>query len=477
MLKVFTALFDALRKNDVKFCNWKSHYDVQNQLNGNGDLDLFVPFNCKASFEAVIDPIGFRRVISYQADHDFIEHYYGLDADTGKFAHIHVYFKIVTGEHISKNYILPLDPFIIANLDDSVELPTVNESAKITIFLIRHFLKIGSPFGMLQYWRELDKHTSEWRLLDFKGLVTHIPEINLTADEIEKMAEVYISSGLVANFLLAINFKYKFRRFRRRSFFKHQAYIAKNVLTRATNRIFLKRKKLFSPGRIVAICGLDGTGKSSLVETLDKHFSLHFCVKRLHLGRPSSSILSFIFQPFLAIRTQLFALIGGSVSEAKNRPEAKDISIIYALRSVLLAYDRKAEANRAHNLSDKGYLVICDRYPGLFSGKMDSPRIPHDLHRGRIYQYCYRLEQHLYHTIRPAEMLFHLQAPVEVAIERNNSREKAGKETEDELRERFFVNSGATFLAARYKYVDATASQDTVFNEVMNGIWIQKFDA
>jgi thymidylate kinase len=476
MIKVFTALFDALREHGVICCNWKSHYDVQNQLNGNGDLDLFVPFNSKVSFEAAINPIGFRRVISYQASHGFIEHYYGLDPDSGKFAHIHVYFKIVTGEHISKNYILPLDPFIIANLNDAIDIPTVNERAKITIFLIRHFLKIGSPFGLLQYWRELNKHMSEWRLLDFKGLDTDIPEINLTSGELEKMAEVYISSGLVANFLLAINFKYKLRRFRRRPFFKHQVYIAKNVLMRVTNRIFLKRKKLFSPGRVVAICGLDGTGKSSLVEALDKHFSVHFCVKRLHLGRPSSSSLSFIFWPFLAIRTQLFALVGGGAGEARNRLEAKDISIIYALRSVLLAYDRKVEANRAHNLSDKGYLVICDRYPGLFPGKMDSPRIPRDLHRGRIYQYCYRVEQHLYHTIQPAEMLFHLKAPVEVAIERNNNREKAGKETEDELRERFFVNSGATFLAATYKYVDATAPQDTVFNEVLNGIWIEKFD-
>ena len=476
MLKVFKALFDALHKDGIKFCNWKSHYDVQNQLNGNGDLDLFVPFSNKASFEAAINPIGFRRFNSYQASHSFIEHYYGLDSNSGKFAHIHVYFKIVTGEHISKNYILPLDPFIIANSNYAIDIPTVNESAKITIFLIRHFLKIGSPFGLLQYWRELDKHMSEWRLIDFRGLDTHIPEINLTAGELEKMAEVYISSGLVANFILAINFKYKLRRFRRRSFFKHQAYIARNVLTRVTNRIFLKRKKLFSPGRVVAICGLDGTGKSSLVETLDKHFSIHFCVKRLHLGRPSSSSMSFIIRPFLAIRTRYFALVGGGVSEARNRLEAKNISIIYALRSVLLAYDRKVESNRAHNLSDKGYLVICDRYPGLLSGKMDSPRIPHDLHRGRVYQYCYRVEQHLYHTIRPAEMLFHLQAPVEVAIERNNNREKVGKETEDELRERFFVNSGATFLAATYKYVDATASQDKVLNEVMNSIWIEKFE-
>tara|TARA_B110000090_G_C12950396_1_gene280885 strand:- start:214 stop:432 length:219 start_codon:yes stop_codon:yes gene_type:complete len=70
-------------------------------------------------------------------------------------------------------------------------------------------------------------------------------------------------------------------------------------------------------------------------------------------------------------------------------------------------------------------------------------------------------------------MLFHLQAPVEVAIERNNAREKAGKETEKELRERFLINSDATFISDNYRYVDATAPLQNVFSEVTNGIWFE----
>ena len=48
---------------------------------------------------------------------------------------------------------------------------------------------------------------------------------------------------------------------------------------------------------------------------------------------------------------------------------------MYVIRSVMLAYDRKVETIRAHKYSKNGYIVICDRYPGLAEGKMDSPRI------------------------------------------------------------------------------------------------------
>ena len=117
MLEIFNNLFLELKANNVIFCNWKAHHMVESNLNGDGDLDLFIPLRSKAEFERVAQKEGFKRVISFQAKHDFIEHYYGLDKSTLKFVHIHAYFKIVTGEHASKNYILPLEEYILNNLD------------------------------------------------------------------------------------------------------------------------------------------------------------------------------------------------------------------------------------------------------------------------------------------------------------------------------------------------------------------------
>ena len=104
---------------------------------------------------------------------------------------------------------------------------------------------------------------------------------------------------------------------------------------------------------------------------------------------------------------------------------------------------------------------------------MDSPRIPKDVNRGVIYQYCYRLEQSIYNSIKPANIILHLQVPLEIAVERNNLREKFGKETEKELQQRFESNSNALFLGEIYKFIDADSSMESVFTEASHDVWVK----
>ena len=470
MLKIFNNLFLELHAADLIFCNWKGHYAAENHLKGDGDLDLFVPLEDKTKFESIARNIGFKRVISYQAKHDHIEHYFGLDKDSFKFVHIHVYFKIVTGEHASKNYILPLEKFILSNLDRSSILPTPNTSGKHSIFLIRYFLKIGSIYGLLQFLKELEKHSNEWNSYNHDYEYESILELGLSSEELDKMSEIYQSSSFLEKLLMSLKLKSRFKRFRRRSYLEHQVYIFKNLYRRLINKLYLKKQKMLAPGLVVAICGLDGSGKSSLVSALAEFYSKYFCVKVLHLGRPRSNILTFLFNPLIAsysyIKRKKYIL----KRENSVKSDAK-ISIVFAIRSVILAYDRKIETTKAHDYCKKGYLVICDRYPGLLDGKMDSPRISLDSSRGFLYQMCYRLEQRLYMSIKPANIIFQLSVPIEVAIDRNNKRDKTDKETDDELRQRFLLNSDAKFLGDSYKNIDATPSFKDVFQQVAESIW------
>ena len=69
-------------------------------------------------------------------------------------------------------------------------------------------------------------------------------------------------------------------------------------------------------------------------------------------------------------------------------------------------------------------------------------------------------------------MIFHLSVPIEEAIKRNTKRDKFGKETDDELKERYQINSGVTFLSDNYNYIDATVSFNEVLLKVMKDIWI-----
>ena len=86
-----------------------------------------------------------------------------------------------------------------------------------------------------------------------------------------------------------------------------------------------------------------------------------------------------------------------------------------------------------------------------------------DKTKGPLYQYLYKVEQKFYRSIKPVDILFNLQAPLEVAIERNDMRDKLGKESTEELRERFSINSGVSFLSDKTIDIDATKSIKNVF--------------
>ena len=473
MLKNFHDLFTELNSSEVSFCNWKGHSTVGSHLNGGGDLDLFVSLRHKTKFEKIIEDKGFKRVISYQANHDFIEHFYGLDKITNKFVHVHVYFKIVTGEHISKNYILPLEHFILTDLDNSSLLPKPSVIAQHVIFLIRYYLKIGSFYGFLQYQREFKKYSDEWNYINDNCDYKIVEELDLSIECLNEMTGVYKAPNFLRKLFLSRNLKRKLRNYKVRSHFLYQVYVFNNFVRRLLNKWFFKKKKLFIPGIVVAVCGLDGCGKSSLVSALNDNFEEHFSVKTLHVGRPKSNILTFSFNIFIYFYSLLKRK--KSLNGETNVFEApKKISIIYAIRSVLLAYDRKIVTTNAHKLSKKGYLVICDRYPGLVVGKMDSPRISLDSNRSLVYQLCYLIEQKLYKSIKQANLIFHLQVPLEIAIFRNNKRKKNGKETENELRDRFLINSDAVFLGDNYHFFNASKPFKAVLIEATDAIWHSK---
>ncbi len=471
MLKIFEVLFQDLTSNEVLVCNWKGYGDLSKHLNGEGDLDLFVPLEEKESFENIAKNAGFRKVISYQANHKYLEHYYGLDLQTLKFAHVHVYFKIVTGEHISKNYVLPIDNYLIRNIENSTVIPTINEKAKLNIFLIRYFIKIGSFLGFIQYFREYSKYSEEWIALESDQELSEVAELGLSKELLNDMRDIYLGSNAVDKFLFSLALKRKLRGYKRKTYLPNLIYTFSSIFFRLLNKVFIKNKKMFQPGFVIAICGLDGSGKSSLVQSLNNLFSMHFSLKNFHLGRPSSTILTFFINPVIRAYSALRRL-NKKDREVRQERDRK-ISVIFILRSILLAYDRKQEAKRAHKHASKGYIVICDRYPGILEGKMDSPRIPFTADKGQIYNFFYRLENKLYNSIQPAHAIYQLTVPLEISIERNNLRDKFGKETEQELRERFAINQDAVFLSEIYHPIDATLPIEKVKFEVTKMIWQQ----
>ena len=76
--------------------------------------------------------------------------------------------------------------------------------------------------------------------------------------------------------------------------------------------------------------------------------------------------------------------------------------------------------------------------------------------------------------MKPASLIFHLSVPLEIAIKRNQLRNKFGKETEEELRTRYLINSKARFLGKNYADIDSSIPFEKVLQLVTKLTWNSK---
>jgi thymidylate kinase len=145
---------------------------------------------------------------------------------------------------------------------------------------------------------------------------------------------------------------------------------------------------------------------------------------------------------------------------------------IFAVRSVLLAYDRRVLLTRAFARAANGRIVLCDRYPSSENGATDSPQLTHlTLPPGRFpaRRLLARLEATLYRGIPPADLVLSLRVPMEVALVRNRQRGK--EEPEEYVRRRHARASAASFGTAPVHVIHTNGTLDSTILEVKRAIW------
>ena len=229
-------------------------------------------------------------------------------------------------------------------------------------------------------------------------------------------------------------------------------------------------------GIVLSICGLDGSGKSTAVENVGCLMKKNFDYKLIHLGRPDPTLLILPF--WFAFR--LAEKVRHKEKSAERSVDSflpnPNVTLLAAIRYCIIAIERKAAAIKAHAYSKNGYIVITDRYPSLEYGKMDSPRITKNKKRSCFYRFLHNVERHCYDAIPACDISMKLSIPVETAVYRNSIRVKAGKETANEIRARYLVNSD--FKAKTLEHIDIDASQsiDAVRDEIVNLIF-KKLDS
>ncbi|UCH82337.1 MAG: hypothetical protein JSW20_06800 [Nitrospiraceae bacterium] len=486
MLELSRIFVDTLNSHGIEYCHWKENNELEKSLSGEEDLDLLVSRQDYDRFLEIILSLGFKEAYHRKYRFPFIFHFYGLDRETGTFLHLHVHLNIITGESHTKNYHLPMEKMILENSvfhSSGCRIPC--PEVELIIFIVRYYIKISCLPGALLIWKKRSSFNIEFSHINStidpdkvnSLLKTYIKSIPIGF--FNEMLDGYVSSTrLSRKVYLGIQERQLLSSFSRngitRSFISRYAHIVHRFIGKFVTG---EKKCLVSGGAIIAITGLDATGKSTITGELHQWLRKDFMTRYLHVGRPRPRLETVWVRPLLMMR-KLFKVklqtITTTSHEDSIEPCSMDINeygLAYAIRWLIAGYERYQLLKYANRLRARGYIVVCDRYPSLNEGKMDSPRIG-DMHEtGNLIGMMGRIEAMLYNAMPVPDAIFNLSIPFDVALQRNRSRVKYGKETDAQLHKRYIDNSGLLYEARYFETIDASQDLQTLLRELRRKAW------
>jgi thymidylate kinase len=482
--------FEILNNRGIEYCHWKSNHLIQSFLQGKGDLDILVSSNSRIEFESILSEFNFKSVTSPAWEQtDSVYHYYGLDEETGSIVHLHVYFKLITGGNLIKNYHLPLTELLLKNsyITDGIKIP--DRPSELLVFIIRKILECGSLPDFLFVLREEDNIKKEFCWLSNSNtvneakelLLRNLPEFNpLLFDEciqaVQSKSRFFHNASLSKKLQKifsdhAINLPMKNKWLTWRKFFYvlfHKFISKKNVYGFSSGGVF------------IAFVGADASGKSTHAGNTSKWLRKFANTQRIHSGLPPATWLTFIPRIFLPAFRKLLPSQRTNFIELKhhsyNPQEYKDASysILFLIRSIMIAFDQKSLINKVHLKAEKGAIIISDRYPSATLGGMDGPRVdPSFFDTGNpLKRFLASIIKNIYSNISKPDIVFKLSVPFEVNMQRLLDRgEEIDSKTEEQMRSRRAVMDKWELPTVPVHKIDNSTPFEDVQKKIRNIIW------
>ena len=488
MITKLQKLIQNLNENGISYCHWKSNSSLSEVLSGNTDVDLLIHRKNADSFRTLMSQLCFRPA-SMQVGESFpaVEHYFGLDEETGILVHVHAYFQVITGESLAKNFHFPIEKMLLENVreEHSVRVPT--KSAELVVFTLRMMLKHTTLVELLllaRDWKHIPPEV-EWLLeggsLDESvDLVrSWLPSVDISLFS-ECVAALKSPAPLIRRILLGFRLRSALSIYSRHAAIWASLSGAQKLSIMAFRRLTRSQRGMIpqSGGAVIAFVGPEATGKSTLLAEAKDWLGEHLVVEQIHAGKPRSTVLTLIPNILLpALRYLLPTSRSNQVetSRVANEQSKKSQEVypfIFAIRSVLLAYDRRALLTRAFARASNGSIILCDRYPSLSKEAPDGSQLQHFVLPSEHYPVRHllaRIEKRLYQEIPMPDLVISLSVPMDVALMRNKTRGK--EEPEEYVRLRHSQTSNPNFGNTPVCKISTDQPLEQTVLEVKRAIW------
>jgi thymidylate kinase len=480
-LGLVVELCARLREAGVSYCHWKSNDMLHLSASGDNDLDLLVERRHMTAFIEVLAACGFKQARPQRRRFvPGVLHYYGVDAATGRFVHVDAQAQLVLGDDTTKNVHLPIEPAYLASCTDGELFPVPAAEFELAVLVLRLALKHGTwdaaAFGLASL-KAAERRELRWLVerADEYGLrqvvEQHLPQIGWEVwsryfrallDDAPLPVRLVAGRRVVAgaaDLMRRPPAADTFVRCRRRVEWGLRHYVLGQRNT----------KRPVAGGRVIAVVGGDGAGKSTMVGSLAGWLNGPLDTRVMHMGKPPRSLLTY------AVKGGVYAARRAGVVPRwlPNYPTPDEHGGSFPGRPWLLwqfvtASDRRRQHRRVRRLASAGHVVVCDRYPLDQVTLMDGPRtrwVPVE-ELAPLDRWLVEAEQRQYAAITDPDLLLVLRVDPDVAVAR-----KQGVDPADFVRPRSAEVYGADWSATEALVLDASQPVDAVFAEARAAVW------
>lgn len=408
-LGLLSALFVRLHAERIMYCHWKSNEHLRASMLGATDLDLLVDPGSAARLPLLLEEQGFKR---FQAKpgrgYPGIEDYVGFDVESGQLSHLHIHYQLTLGARYLKGHRLPWEDILLGSrrFDRDCGVFVARPEAELLVLVARTALK--------HRWRD------DFRYALGKSIVSRDVQRELAwliervdVQRLGALAQPLVGDA-AARMLQRIAQRMdplpeaieQFHRVCAPSLSAYRLYAPVSGLIRQWAREVRAlaeraRRKLVgglraSPrtpprgGRIVAIIGADGAGKSTLTGEVGNWLSRQCWVITAYggsgagsasLARRSLERLARLTRTVMSRGTGKPVRQTGAASAASSEPLPLHASLTLknlwkAMWVMSLARERRRRVKNSWRARAQGAVVLADRHPQTqFPGLSDGPQL------------------------------------------------------------------------------------------------------
>jgi thymidylate kinase len=476
-VQLIKKLCDALNSQQISYCHWKSNWKLNRWMTGDGDLDLLVARADKPRFISIISGLGFKQAeptIDRQVPG--ILNFYGFDIDANKLVHLHVHYKLVIGNDLTKNYHLAAESLVLEDSDRQGLVPIPSRETELILFVLRMVLKYSVVESMLRkastnVAQELEYLESA---VDRARLANILPSLAPAIDHIffdRCLESLRTPNTFYQRMQVRQELQKRLLASARRPRTSDALLKMHRRLVRTLRERLLgqkARKQFVDGGMLIAVVGGDGSGKTTALQGLNKWLGKRFETKRFHIGKPRRSPITLGL--IVLLRGYRF-LTHAPAHPARQAPRSAGSNFpgyLQILRWVSAGRDRRRLYIKARRFATNGGIALCDRYPVAQLQLMDGPNIARTIlpeHRNRLVKLLMKLETNYYRQIMPPDLLIVLRVDPDVAVQRKTTEyEHHVRTRSSELWEQDWSGTNAYVL-------EAGQPAENVMAEAQSIIW------